>query len=162
MFKFETFHFSFSVFGMLTISFSVQVRIAATLGGFFGLMVLLVVYKSKCKSRSLSDEHLEAAVAAAVIEEEEELALNALSLYGPRRSLGNMSAPIGIYPRFSSLGGYGLLNPPVKLCYGQRARVSLPVVETKLTPRLTLTSASPKRAYEEVTFTYKLYSIVKF
>lgn len=64
------------------------------------MMVLLVVYKSKCKSRSISDEHLEAAVAAAVIEEEEELALNALNLYsGPRRSLGNMSAPTGPYPR---------------------------------------------------------------
>ncbi|KAL1110425.1 hypothetical protein AAG570_007956 [Ranatra chinensis] len=47
-----------------------RVRIAATLGGFFSLMVLLVVYKSKCKSRSLSDENLEAAVAAAAAEED--------------------------------------------------------------------------------------------
>lgn len=135
------------------------VRIAATLGGFFGLMVLLVVYKSKCKSRSLSDEHLEAAVAAAVIEEEEELALNALNLYGPRRSLGNMSAPapIGAYPRFSSLGGCSLLNPPMRLCYGQRARVSLPVVEppTKFTRspvpknRLTLVSSPADNTYNE-------------
>ncbi|XP_054262821.1 uncharacterized protein LOC128986461 isoform X2 [Macrosteles quadrilineatus] len=132
------------------------VRIAATLGGFFGLMVLLVVYKSKCKSRSLSDEHLEAAVAAAAIEEEEQLALNALNLYGPRRSLGNMSAPIGRpFPRFSSLGGHNMLNTPMRLCnYGQRARVSVPVVEHKMpafvpSPRLTLTSPPLKRPYPE-------------
>ncbi|XP_026682194.1 uncharacterized protein LOC103513102 [Diaphorina citri] len=92
------------------------VRIAATLGGFFGLMVILVVYKSKCKSRSLSDEHLEAAITAAVTEEEEMDTLAALnsgnfSMFGgPRRSLGNMSAPA--YTRFSSFAGskYGLIE----------------------------------------------------
>ncbi|KAG8271988.1 hypothetical protein J6590_052020 [Homalodisca vitripennis] len=123
------------------------VRIAATLGGFFGLMVLLVIYKSKCKSRSLSDQHLEAAVTA-VIEEEEELALNALNLYGPRRSLGNMSAPTAPYPRFSSLGGHSLLNPPTRVLYGQRARVSIPSATTP-SPQLTLTSPPLKRPYPE-------------
>ncbi|KAL1459266.1 hypothetical protein WDU94_011268 [Cyamophila willieti] len=91
---------------------SEQVRIAATLGGFFGLMVILVVYKSKCKSRSLSDEHLEAAITAAVNEEEKLDTIAALngggaffggSGGGPRRSLGNMSAPA--YTRFSSFAG---------------------------------------------------------
>jgi hypothetical protein len=78
-------------------------------------MVILVVYKSKCKSRSLSDEHLEAAITAAVTEEEEMDTLAALnsgnfSMFGgPRRSLGNMSAPA--YTRFSSFAGskYGLI-----------------------------------------------------
>ncbi|XP_075235023.1 uncharacterized protein LOC142332462 [Lycorma delicatula] len=135
------------------------VRIAATLGGFFGLMVLLVVYKSKCKSRSLSDEHLEAAVAAAVIEEEEELALNALNLYGPRRSLGNMSAPsINNYPRFSSLAGCSLMNPQMRPYYRPRARMSISGPASTATHRFSicqsplsrpLTSLPPKRSYPE-------------
>ncbi|KAI5738246.1 hypothetical protein M8J77_004541 [Diaphorina citri] len=106
------------------------VRIAATLGGFFGLMVILVVYKSKCKSRSLSDEHLEAAITAAVTEEEEMDTLAALnsgnfSMFGgPRRSLGNMSAPA--YTRFSSFAGSysGMVNAP-----RARGRVSLPTTD---------------------------------
>lgn len=115
-------------------------------------MVMLVVYKSKCKSRSLSDEHLET-VAAAVIEEEEAIALDALNLFGPRRSLGNMSAPTGPYPRFSSLGGNSLLNPPTRLVYGQRARVSIPSAEPKYSspPRLTITSPTLKTPYTQVT-----------
>lgn len=69
-------------------------------------MVLLVVYKSKCKSRA--DESLEAAITAAVAEEEElEAVLNQskfeYSIHGPRQSLGNMSAPT--YTRFLSVGG---------------------------------------------------------
>ncbi|KAL1380902.1 hypothetical protein pipiens_003508 [Culex pipiens pipiens] len=49
------------------------VRIAATLGGFFGLMVFLVIYKSRSRSttKALKDPTI-AAVAAAVIQEEEE------------------------------------------------------------------------------------------
>lgn len=35
------------------------------------MMVLLVLYKSKCKSRSLSDQHLEAVIKAAVDQEEQ-------------------------------------------------------------------------------------------
>lgn len=69
-------------------------------------MVLLVVYKSKCKSRV--DETLEAAITAAVAEEEElEAVLSQgkfdYSVHGPRQSLGNMSAPA--YTRFLSVGG---------------------------------------------------------
>ncbi|KAF0759369.1 Uncharacterized protein FWK35_00030498, partial [Aphis craccivora] len=47
------------------------IRIASTLGGFFLMMVLLVLYKSKCKTRSLSDQHLEAVIKAAVDQEEQ-------------------------------------------------------------------------------------------
>ncbi|XP_021937741.1 uncharacterized protein LOC110838655 isoform X2 [Zootermopsis nevadensis] len=103
------------------------VRIAATLGGFFSLMVLLVVYKSKCKSKSLSDEHLSAAAAAVAVEDEEhhqQLAVRALCI-GPRRSLGNMSAPALVIARgarrFSSIGGYSALEPPSRY-YCQRGK----------------------------------------
>ncbi|XP_066909818.1 uncharacterized protein [Halyomorpha halys] len=112
------------------------VRIAATLGGFFSLMVLLVIYKSKCKSRSLSDENLEAAVAAAVVEEEKlELAFaKDFGLYGGRRSLGNMSAPVS-HTRFSSVGGgYSIFTPPVRLGYSPQARVSLPTSSPYIYP----------------------------
>ena len=93
------------------------VRIAATLGGFFSLMVLLVVYKSKCKAKSLSDEHLNAAAAAVAIQDEEEqLKDAALCVRGPRRSLGNMSAPAVVITRggrrSSSIAGYSTLEPP--------------------------------------------------
>ncbi|XP_069696123.1 uncharacterized protein [Periplaneta americana] len=116
------------------------VRIAATLGGFFSLMVLLVVYKSKCKSKSLSDEHLNAAAAAVAIQDEEEQLAAALdaaaaSFYsrtmctgGGRRSLGNMSAPALVLTRggrrFSSIGGYTTLEPPS--CYYYQRGKSLP------------------------------------
>ncbi|XP_012340450.1 uncharacterized protein LOC100869851 [Apis florea] len=75
------------------------VRIAATLGGFFGLMILLLVYKSRCKSsKQLEDPRLTAAAAAAVAEAEAEeralaAALEAIARLpprpdrGPRRSL---------------------------------------------------------------------------
>lgn len=70
------------------------------------MMVLLVLYKSKCKSRA--DESLEAAITAVVAEEEELEAVLNQSKYnynghGHRQSLGNMSAPA--YTRFSSVGG---------------------------------------------------------
>lgn len=105
------------------------VRIAATLGGFFSLMVLLVVYKSKCKGKSLSDEHLSAAAAAVAIQDEEEqLAAAALCVRGPRRSLGNMSAPAVVTARggrrFSSAAAYSTLETPSSYYY-QRGK-SLP------------------------------------
>lgn len=73
-------------------------------------MVLLVVYKSKCKSQA--DESLEAAITAVVAEEEElEAALSQgkfdYAIHGPRQSLGNMSAPA--YTRFLSVGGTNFL-----------------------------------------------------
>lgn len=56
-------------------TYDFQIRIASTLGGFFLMMVLLVLYKSKCKTRSLSDQHLEAVIKAAVDQEEQLAAL---------------------------------------------------------------------------------------
>ncbi|GFG29496.1 hypothetical protein Cfor_08466 [Coptotermes formosanus] len=106
------------------------VRIAATLGGFFSLMVLLVVYKSKCKAKSISDEHLNAAAAAVAIQDEEEqLKDAALCVRGPRRSLGNMSAPAVVITRggrrSSPTAGYSTLEPPSSYYYYQRGK-SLP------------------------------------
>ncbi|XP_055644885.1 uncharacterized protein LOC129780539 isoform X2 [Toxorhynchites rutilus septentrionalis] len=129
------------------------VRIAATLGGFFGLMVFLVIYKSRSRSttKALKDPTI-AAVAAAVVQEEEERELQeaieatAFSLLqeelhinypGLKRerlmSLGNVSAPpmLNRNHRFSSVsGGYSsLLNPPRRYSYassrGHRNSVSV-------------------------------------
>ncbi|XP_071452874.1 uncharacterized protein [Hetaerina americana] len=53
------------------------IRIAATLGGFFSLMVFLVVYKSRCRCRSSRKSHIseeELAEAVAKIEAEEKAA----------------------------------------------------------------------------------------
>lgn len=121
-------------------------------------MVLLVIYKSKCKSRSLSDENLEAAVAAAVVEEEKlELAFGTSlgGLYGGRRSLGNMSAPL-YHTRFSSVGGgYSLFAPPVRLGFSPRARVSLPtsspfVYPSPFLPRPLILDNTSNKPYREV------------
>ncbi|KZC06544.1 hypothetical protein WN55_10455 [Dufourea novaeangliae] len=107
------------------------VRIAATLGGFFGLMILLLVYKSRCKSnKQLDDPRLTAAAAAAVAEQEAEeralaAALEAIARLpprpdrGPRRSLCvevNQSHSPRISPRFASVGGgyEALLTAPTK------------------------------------------------
>jgi len=48
------------------------VRIAATLGGFFGMMVLLVVYKSRCRYGKSAISDVQLAAAAAAVEEEEQ------------------------------------------------------------------------------------------
>ncbi|XP_017883584.1 uncharacterized protein LOC108627058 [Ceratina calcarata] len=107
------------------------VRIAATLGGFFGLMILLLVYKSRCKSsKQLDDPRLTAAAAAAVAEAEAEERALAAHLEaiarlpprpdrGPRRSLCvevTQSHLPRIGPRFASVGGgyEALLTPPMK------------------------------------------------
>ncbi|KAK9701763.1 hypothetical protein QE152_g30398 [Popillia japonica] len=58
------------------------VRIAATLGGFFVLMVILVVYKSKSKTeRALKDPTLAAAAHAEAEEEERQISALEASVY---------------------------------------------------------------------------------
>lgn len=111
------------------------VRIAGTLAGFFGLMVMLVMYKSRTNMlRALKDPNL-AAVAAEMVQEEEDRelqevfdTLEAAGIYPeletlPHRerrllSLGNISAPptLNYSPRFSSVGGgsCSLWDPPVR------------------------------------------------
>lgn len=105
------------------------VRIAATLGGFFALMVLLVVYKSKSKTeKALEDPNLAAQAVADVEEEERQIAAaleaTALEELNPRRGRRSLDTPSSIPPgwirntaRFSSIGGYSsLLEPPVRGC----------------------------------------------
>ncbi|BES90424.1 Hypothetical protein NTJ_03233 [Nesidiocoris tenuis] len=95
------------------------VRIACTLGGFFSLMVLLVVYKSKCKSRSISEENLEATVAAAVAEDEQAIGFafrKGYSLYGGSKAYAaSANANFTGFTRFSSVGGgYNIYAPPTR------------------------------------------------
>ncbi|KAK3917405.1 Heat shock 70 kDa protein 15 [Frankliniella fusca] len=79
------------------------VRIAATLGGFFGMMVLLVLYKSRCRPRKTAIKEVRLAAAKAVVEEEDQQEAVAAAIYMqtvvtgrvPRRSLGALSAPVG-------------------------------------------------------------------
>ncbi|XP_073825674.1 uncharacterized protein isoform X1 [Musca autumnalis] len=117
------------------------VRIAATLGGFFGLMVFLIVYKSRSSSNEtlkvLKDPKM-AAVAAVCMQEEEEreiqeaMVATGMSIYPDeydtilyRRqrmlSLGNVSAPPMLNRgfRFSSVGGgySSLLEPPRRFSF---------------------------------------------
>lgn len=102
------------------------IRIAATLGGFFALMVLLVLYKSKSKTeKALEDPNLQAAAVAEAEEEERQIAAaleaTAYQQLNPRktrRSLDNSCSPAGWVrstTRFSSVGGYSsLLEPPTR------------------------------------------------
>ncbi|XP_030383272.1 uncharacterized protein LOC115630757 [Scaptodrosophila lebanonensis] len=123
------------------------VRIAATLGGFFGLMVFLIVWKSRSSSNEtmkvLKDPKM-AAVAAVCMQEEEEreiqeaIVATGMSIYPDeydalvyRRqrmlSLGNVSAPPMLHRgyRCSSMvagcttgAGYSyLLEPPRRFSY---------------------------------------------
>ncbi|XP_068627712.1 uncharacterized protein [Battus philenor] len=102
------------------------VRIAATLGGFFALMVFLIVYKSRSKSvKALNDpkivELAEAVVAEEEAVEEERQLTIALEEALSQRARTRLS--IGEEPhwpgrsRFASYGGgYGsLLTPPRRL-----------------------------------------------
>ncbi|XP_054083802.1 uncharacterized protein LOC105215090 isoform X2 [Zeugodacus cucurbitae] len=124
------------------------VRIAATLSGFFGLMVFLIVYKSRSSSNEtmkvLKDPKM-AAVAAVCMQEEEEreiqeaMVATGMSIYPDeydailyRRqrmlSLGNVSAPpmLNRGYRFSSVGGGGyssLLEPPRRFSYSATSGV---------------------------------------
>lgn len=102
------------------------IRIAATLGGFFALMVILVVYKTKSKTeKALEDPRLTAAAVAEVEEEERQIAaaLEA-AVYqqlNPRRARKSLDTPsvtpgwIRSTTRFSSVGGYSsLMDPPTR------------------------------------------------
>ncbi|XP_026765097.1 uncharacterized protein LOC113523357 [Galleria mellonella] len=102
------------------------VRIAATLGGFFALMVFLIVYKSRSKSvKALNDPKLVELAEAVVAEEqavEEERQLTAAleeALSERARSRPSISEepPWPRTSRFASYGGgYGsLLAPPRRL-----------------------------------------------
>ncbi|XP_060531130.1 uncharacterized protein LOC132704856 [Cylas formicarius] len=103
------------------------IRIAATLGSFFGLMVLLVLYKSKSKTeKALEDPNFTAAAVAEVEEEERQIQLAMEDIVyqqlnprrSSRRSLETSSAPHGFSrsSRFSSIGGYSsLLEPPIRV-----------------------------------------------
>lgn len=102
------------------------VRIAATLGGFFALMVFLIVYKSRSKSvKALNDPKLVELAEAVVAEEqavEEERQLTAAleeALSERARSRPSLSEepPWPRTARFASYGGgYGsLLTPPRRL-----------------------------------------------
>lgn len=102
------------------------VRIAATLGSFFGLMVLLVLYKSKSKTeKALEDPNFTAAAVAEVEEEERQIQLaleaTAYQQLNPRRSsrksldISSGSHGHRTSTRFSSIGGYSsLLEAPVR------------------------------------------------
>ncbi|XP_043471985.1 uncharacterized protein LOC122504799 isoform X1 [Leptopilina heterotoma] len=100
----------------------VGIRIAATLGSFFGLMVIMVIYKSRSKkNRQLNDPRLTAAAEAAVAEAEAEEALAAAleaRLNHGRRSLCPEQLdrfPLSS-PRFSSIGGGydAFVMPPLR------------------------------------------------
>lgn len=102
------------------------VRIAATLGGFFALMVFLIVYKSRSKSmKALNDPKIVELAEAVVAEEEaveEERQLTAaleeaLSERARSRPSIGEEPPWPRTARFMSYGGgYGsLLTPPRRL-----------------------------------------------
>ncbi|KAH8308208.1 hypothetical protein KR059_008422 [Drosophila kikkawai] len=112
------------------------VRIAATLGGFFGLMVFLIVWKSRSSSNEtlkvLKDPKM-AAVAAVCMQEEEEreiheaIVATGMSIYPDeydalvyRRqrmlSLGNVSAP-PLLNRGYRCGSVGGVGPSVPVGY---------------------------------------------
>uniref|UniRef100_A0AAR5P9Z8 Uncharacterized protein n=1 Tax=Dendroctonus ponderosae TaxID=77166 RepID=A0AAR5P9Z8_DENPD len=104
------------------------VRIAATLGSFFGLMVLLVLYKSKSKTeKALEDPNFTAAAVAEVEEEERQIQLaleaNAYEQLNPnprRSSRKSLDMSMGSQARrtsrrFSSVAGYSsLIEPSLK------------------------------------------------
>lgn len=105
----------------------IGIRIAATLGGFFGLMVILVVYKSKSKTEKALENPVLQAAAVAEAEEEEQRQIQAaieatvfsdLGTRGPRRSLDISNSPAGWVRstrRYSSVAGYNnLMEPPIR------------------------------------------------
>lgn len=102
------------------------VRIAATLGGFFALMVFLIVYKSRSKSvKALNDPKIVELAEAVVAEEqaeEEERQLSAAIEEALSERARSARSSLGEGPqwpraaRHASYGGYGsLLAPPRRL-----------------------------------------------
>ncbi|KAF5302233.1 hypothetical protein FQA39_LY10272 [Lamprigera yunnana] len=100
------------------------IRIAATLGGFFGLMVILVVYKSKSKTEKALEDPKLAAAAVAQAEEEEQRQIQAvieatvlqeMNPRGGRRSSDFSNSPAASWVRnsrrYSTIGGYSSLEP---------------------------------------------------
>ncbi|KAK5643112.1 hypothetical protein RI129_006957 [Pyrocoelia pectoralis] len=103
------------------------IRIAATLGGFFGLMVILIVYKSKSKTeKALEDPKLAAAAVAEAEEEEqrqfqaamEATVLQDINSRGARRSVDITNSPAAGWlrnaRRYSAIGYSGLTEPPIR------------------------------------------------
>ncbi|XP_052128719.1 uncharacterized protein LOC113207962 isoform X2 [Frankliniella occidentalis] len=101
------------------------VRIAATLGGFFGMMVLLVLYKSRCRPRKTAIKEVRLAAAKAVVEEEDQQEAVAAAIYMqtvvtgrvPRRSLGALSAPVGPAGAWGPPGAGAGLSPRGSVAY---------------------------------------------
>ncbi|KAF5274284.1 hypothetical protein FQR65_LT04402 [Abscondita terminalis] len=102
------------------------VRIAATLGGFFGIMVILVLYKSKSKTEKALEDPKLAAAAVAQAEEEEQRQIQAAieaTVYQDmnprvaRRSLDITNSPAASWVRnarrYSAIGGYSSLMEPI-------------------------------------------------
>lgn len=102
------------------------IRIAATLGGFFGLMVILIVYKSKSKTEKAMEDPKLAAAAVAEAEEEEQRQIQAvieatvlhdMNSRGARRSLDITNSPAAGWlrnaRRYSAIGYSGLTEPPI-------------------------------------------------
>ncbi|CAG9860699.1 unnamed protein product [Phyllotreta striolata] len=104
------------------------IRIAITLGGFFGLMALLMLYKSKSKTEKAMEDPDFTAAAIAEVEEEEERQLQKVleqtvqHQLNPRRirkslETSSLSPKWGRNAsRFSSFAGYsGFVDPPTRL-----------------------------------------------
>ncbi|XP_022167645.1 uncharacterized protein LOC111031844 [Myzus persicae] len=111
------------------------IRIASTLGGFFLMMVLLVLYKSKCKTRSLSDQHLEAVIKAAVDQEEQ------LAALAKRSSSSSYCSGHGLCrcsPRYS------MTENTVAECNNWNRKAKTYLSETQYHPYSALTQTSNK------------------
>lgn len=122
------------------------VRIAATLGGFFSLMVFFVVYKSRCGRGGKSISSSDVAAAAAELDAVPELPFDGFySLTAPRRSLGNVSAPAAM--RSSRAASYAcsessvLWGPPQQQTSARGSFLVVPGV------RLSSTGSSSDSSY---------------
>ncbi|XP_046394317.1 uncharacterized protein LOC124162032 [Ischnura elegans] len=92
------------------------IRIAATLGGFFSLMVFMVVYKSKCRCRSSRKSHIseeELAEAVARIEAEERAAaaegaaiMAAVAAAAQEQGVEGEEAPLEAYYALMARSGF--------------------------------------------------------